>query len=279
MKTVHDRANFGVGQKRKRTQDTRPKTKGTRQTPTLVFDRKTWVVLGLGSLIFGLLLTGCAEEQQYGAVESICVDPAPKLAPALNRETGNDRSLKKGILVRCDKLQAMEIAEDVLAKMHFTIEKADADPATPGIDTRRWRGFIRTRPLPGAQFFEFWRSDNVGADNWLESNLHSIRRVVELTMSEQEEGPPQSGNLLCINCDVQKYRLSIPEHHVSSSARAYKMFSESSSALQNLRLNPEQKAGMAWIDLGKDRQLAAEILKRISSMLDTRCSLLDIENR
>jgi len=262
-------------QKGIRMQDTRLKKQDSRNI-TFVF--------GLWSLVCGLFLAGCAEQQQYprfrgdklapseaGAVEPICVDPAPKLAPARNRETTNDRSLTKGILVRGDKLKMMEIAEDVLAKMYFTIEKADADPATPGINTRLWRGFIRTRPLAGAQFFEFWRSDNVGADNWLESNLHSIRRVVELTMSE-EEGPPQSGNLLCINCDVQKYRLSMPEHHVSSSARAYEMFSESSSALQNLRLNPEQKAGMAWIDLGKDTQLAAEILKRISSMLD-------IENR
>ena len=232
---------------RHKSQDSRPKTKGTRQTPNLMFDEKTWVVFGLGFLVFGLLLTGCAEEQQYGAVEPICVE-------------------------NVNKLEAMEIAEDVLAKMHFTLEKADAEPATPGIDTRRWRGYIRTRPLAGAQFFEFWRSDNVGTDNRLESNLHSIRRVVELNMSEQDEGPPQSGNRLCINCDVQKYRLSMPEHEVSSSARAYEMFSESNPALQNLRLNPEQKAGMAWIDLGKDRQLAAEILKRISSMLD-------IENR
>jgi len=232
---------------RHKTRDSRAKTKGTRQTPTLIFEEKTWVVFGLGFLVFGLLLTGCAEEQQYGAVEPICVE-------------------------NVNKLEAMEIAEDVLAKMHFTIEKADAETATAGIDTRRWRGFIRTRPLAGAQFFEFWRSDNAGADNWLESNLHSIRRVVELNMSEQDEGPPQSGNRLCINCDVQKYRISMPEHQVSSSSRAYEMFSESNPALQNLRLNPEQKAGMAWIDLGKDRQLAAEILKRISSMLD-------IENR
>ena len=214
-----------------------------------------------------LMLASCAEQQQYGAVKPICVDPALKLAPARNRETRNDRSLTKGILVRGDKLRAMKIAEDVLAKMHFTIEKADADPATLGIDTRRWRGFIRTKPLPGAQFFEFWRSDNVGADNWLESNLHSIRRVVELNMSEQDEGPPQSGNRLCINCEVQKYKLSLPERHVSSSARAYDMFSASSPALQRIRLNPEQKAGMAWIDLGKDTQLAAEILKRIENRL------------
>ena len=218
-------------QKSKRRQDTRHKKQDSRQTT---------LVLSLGFLVFGLLLAGCAKEQQYGAVKPICVE-------------------------NIDKLQAMEVAEDILVKMHFTIEKADANPATLGIDTQRWRGFIRTRPLPGAQFFEFWRSDNVGAGNWLESNLHSIRRVVELNMSEQDEG-------LCINCDVQIYRLSLPERRVSSSARAYDMFSKSSPALQRIELNPEQKESMAWIDLGKDTQLTAEILKRISSMLD-------IENR
>ncbi len=227
---------------RHKNQDSRLKTNGTRQTSTLVFDNKRCVVFSLVFLVFGLLLSSCAEEQQYGAVEPICLE-------------------------NVNRLKMMETAEDVLAKMHFTIEKVDADPATLGVDSRQWRGIIRTRPLPGAQFFEFWRSDTVGAYNWLESNLHSIRRVVELTMSEQEEGPPQSGNRLCINCEVQKYRLSMPEHHVSSSARAYKMFSESNSAFQNLRLNPEQEAGMAWIDLGKDRQLAAEILKRIKQQI------------
>ncbi len=190
---------------------------------------QTTLIHGVGFLILGLLLAGCTEQQQYGAVKPICVD-------------------------NIDKIQAMEVAEDILVKMHFTIEKAD----TMG-------GFIRTRPLSGAQFFEFWRSDNVGAGNWLESNLHSIRRVVELNMSEQDEG-------LCINCEVQIYRLSLPERRVSSSARAYDMFSRSSPALQRIQLNPKQKESMAWIDLGKDTQLAAEILKRISSMLD-------IENR
>lgn len=197
------------------------------------------MVFGLGSLAFILLLSGCAEEQQYGAVEPIC-------------------------LKNVNKLKTMEIAEDVLAKMHFTVEKVDAES-----------DYIRTRPLPGAQFFEFWRSDNVGAVNQLESNLHSIRRVVELTISEQGEGPPQNGNLLCINCEVQKYRLSIPEQEVSSSARAYQMFSESNSSLQKLRLNPEQRAGMAWIDLGKDRQLAAEILKRIEQQIDSKRATSD----
>jgi hypothetical protein len=172
-----------------------------------------------------LMLIGCAETQHYEAVEQICTEDI-------------------------DKVQAMQIAEDVLAKMHFTIEKADAES-----------GFIRTRPLPGAQFFEFWRSDNVGAFNSLEANLHSIRRIAVLNIKQQDEG-------LSIGCDVKVYRLSLPEHPVSSSARAYEMFSESSSSLQRIRLNPEQKEAMAWVNLGRDRRLEAEILKRISSTLD-----------
>jgi len=141
----------------------------------------------------------------------------------------------------------MEVAEDVLANMYFTIEKADAQS-----------GLIRTRPLPGAQFFEFWRSDNIGADNTLAANLHTIRRTVSLDISQQ-------GRELRIGCNVQAQRLSLPERQVSSSARVYGMFSQSNSSLQKLKLNPEQKEEMAWIDLGSDKRLAAEILKRIET--------------
>lgn len=148
-----------------------------------------------------------------------------------------------------DTADLMEVAEDVLANMYFTIEKADAQS-----------GLIRTRPLPGAQFFEFWRSDNVGADNTLAANLHTIRRTVTLDISQQNEQ-------LCIGCNVQVQRLSLPERQVSSTTRVYGMFSQSSQSLQRLKLNPEQKNEMAWIDLGRDSRLEAEILKRIETGL------------
>ena len=181
-----------------------------------------------------LMLASCAVQQQYGTAGTLFVKDV-------------------------DMYQAMEMVEDILSKMHFTIDKADAES-----------GFIRTRPLPGAQLFEFWRSDNVGADNCLQANLHSIRRIAEVTISEQDEN-------LNISCYVQIYRLSLPEHQVSSSARAYGMFSPSRPSLQRIQLNPEQKADMAWIDAGGDKQLAAEILKRISSILDARYLASSIE--
>ena len=147
----------------------------------------------------------------------------------------------------------MEVAEDVLTGMYFTIEKADVDS-----------GLIRTRPLPGAQFFEFWRSDNVGADNALAANLHSIRRTVTINISHvgAVREPPRR-----IGCEVQTQRRSLPERHLSSSARVYGMFSQSSPLLQRLKLNPEQKRKMAWTDLGRDSRLEAEILKRIETRI------------
>jgi len=175
-------------------------------------------------LVCAIILAGCAKQQQYEEVEQILVPDIPTA-------------------------KAMQIAEDVLAKMHFTIAKADPE-----------RGYIRTRPLSGAQFFELWRSDNIGAWAWAEANLHSIRRIVELDVSQQDEQ-------LCIGCDVKVQRLNLPERQITGSARAYEMFSQSSSSMQKLKLHPEQRRGMCWVDLGPDRKLETEILKRIEKRM------------
>ena len=182
---------------------------------------KQLLFTGCVSLLF---LGGCAQQQQFKAAEQICV-------------------------ANVQKPQAMQIAEDVLGRMHFTIAKADAE-----------QGLIRTRPLPGAQFFEFWRRDNVGTKNFAEANLHSIRRTVELDISRQD-------GQLCIGCDVKVQRLSLPEQEVSSSSRAYQMFSRSTSSMQRVKLRPHQKRGMAWLDMDKDTRLSTKILRRIEKKL------------
>jgi hypothetical protein len=174
-----------------------------------------------------LFLAGCAEPYRNETVEQIC--------PA-------------GI----DKQQAMQIAEDVLGKLRFTIAKSDAN-----------LGVIKTRPLAGAQFFEFWRKDNVGSFNSAEANLHSIRRTAELDIQQQ-------GTLLCIHCNVNTQRLHLPGQELRSRSRAYDMFSQSSSSRQTLILNPGQKQGMAWVDLGNDTKLATVILKRIEKQINRR---------
>jgi hypothetical protein len=173
---------------------------------------------------FGCILPGC-QQQKISAPEKAALE----------------------ISDNTKKAEVVEITEDVLGRMHFKIDKYD--PET---------GYIKTRPLEGAQFFEFWRSDNAGARNFTLANLHSIRRTVEINIDNR------------IDCAVRIQRLSMPEQHVTSSARAYLMFSRSSSALQTLRLNPEQQYDTAWIDMGRDKELEKEIVKRISTRLEVR---------
>jgi len=147
------------------------------------------------------------------------------------------------------KQEAMEAAEECLGKMHFAIDKADIE-----------QGYIRTRPLSGAQWFEFWRSDNVGAFNKAEANIQDIRRTVELNIDPMEDK-------LCINCSVTVQRLSLPEQKFASSSRAYKMFTKSSGDLQRLELSGEQKKAAVWLNLGQDEMLKTEILKRLESQI------------
>lgn len=190
-------------------------------------------------MVCALISAGCG--QQTSAPSRVKVLGSALYISTGHPAVGRDQGIGKADL--------MEVAEDVLAGMHFTIEKADVQ-----------NGIIRTKPLPGAQFFEFWRSDNVGSDNTLAANLHTIRRTVTLDITQQNED-------LHMGCDVQVQRLSLPELQVSSSTRVYGMFSLSSPSLQRLQLNPEQKKEMAWIDMGMDSQLETEIIKRIEAQI------------
>ena len=181
-------------------------------------------------------------------IDRVIISFFPLLFCLLAGCTGQQKaSIKQVPATSIDKSQVLEATEDVLVRMYFVIDKKDVND-----------GYIKTRPLEGAQFFEFWRSDNVGAENWLYGNLHSIRRTVEINIDRQ------------IHCKVRIQRLSLPEQEVTSSARAYRMFSRSTPVMQTLQLNPAQYKQMAWIDLGRDARLENEILKRISSKLDSR---------
>jgi len=157
--------------------------------------------------------------------------------------------------------RTMQAAEDVLIKIHFDIAKADYE-----------KGYIRTRPLAGAQFFEFWRSDNVGMDNQLLSNMHSIRRIVELNVSD-------SNGTLNTDCKVHIQRLSIPQREMWSSSQAFQTFTRSSLSFQRLELHPNQEKEMEWLELDRDTKLEAEILKRLSSTMDKKYSKIQSESQ
>jgi hypothetical protein len=170
------------------------------------------------------LITGCTSKQKQETFDKIC-------------------------LPQTDKSKAMLSAEDILAKMNFTIDKAD-----PEI------GIITTRPLSSAQFFEFWRSDVVGIKQALEANIHTTRRSIKLNLVQNEQD-------ICIDCTVSVYRLSLPEHSISSSAKAYALFSESTQQTQTLEPHQKQKKAMVWIHIGNDPDLEMTILNKIKQQL------------
>ena len=187
-------------------------------------------VLKMNKLILNKLLTcsllfwlaGCAQNKYAKTIEQLCPPDANKTA-------------------------AMTTAERVLAEMHFSIEKFDVNV-----------GYIRTAPLSGAQSFEFWRADSVGSFNRTEADMQSIRRAVEINISEQ-------AGQLCINCIATTHRLSLPQSQTATDQHTAMSYQQRDA--KNPKLTHEQKMNLTWTDLGRDNQLETEILKRIEKQL------------
>jgi hypothetical protein len=177
-----------------------------------------------------LLLAGCAASQK-----------------SATQTAGKGKQVKEVYLTGVNRQQAIVISEQVLRDMNFSIAKED--PNT---------GYILTRPLAGSQFFEFWRKDNVGAFNTAESSMHSIRRTVELKMSEIDRK-------FCINCNVRVQRLSLSSPPERTAGFKYDKITGQKIRSTSLGLEP-QSGQMTWIELGNDELLASAILKKIESL-------------
>ena len=177
----------------------------------------------LSSVLCLLPFAGCAENKYAKTIDQIC-------PPAINRTV------------------VMTTAEWVITDMQFDIEKFDVDA-----------GYIRTAPLSGSQSFELWRSDSVGSFNQSEADLHSIRRTVEINISEQ---PGQ----MCVNCIATTQRLSMPQD-LAAADQSRPIMSPGQRSLQKPKPGSEHKVTISWTDLGRDNQLETEILKRIERQL------------
>ena len=141
--------------------------------------------------------------------------------------------------------QVMQTAQSVLLSMHFEIEKFDTDAR-----------YIRTRPLSGAQFFEFWRKDNASSFARGQANLHSVRRIVELDFSPEN-------TTTCVQCRVNVSRLSIPERQIQGFSYMGGLYTDSHTREQTLDVGTERTEGIEWLDIGPDHDLERKIIKRI----------------
>ena len=177
-------------------------------------------LFAIGLLVACALFSGCASQQQMVSDEPVCMPNT--LTP-----------------------QVMQAAQKVLLKMHFDIEKNDLEAR-----------YIRTRPLSGAQFFEFWRKDNASAFAREQANLHSIRRVVELDFSPEN-------TTTCIQCRVNVSRLSIPERPIQGFSYMGGLYTDSHTREQTLDVGTERTEGIEWLDIGPDHDLERKILELI----------------
>lgn len=180
---------------------------------------KTGTLLTLAGLA-AVLLTGCSQPQQVVSADPVC-------------------------LPQISVVQAMEAARTVLDRMQFSIEKYDPEVH-----------YIRTRPLSGAQVFEFWRQDNASAAAVAQANLQSIRRIVEI---EAVPSPERT----CIECRVYVQQLSMPETPLKSTRWMAGTFTDSSTSYQTLQLDSAQIKRMEWLDKGVDRDLEQKILSKL----------------
>jgi hypothetical protein len=169
---------------------------------------------------------------------------------------GAEHSGKKVEQIRISgggKAEAMVAAEMVLGQMGFAISKSDFES-----------GYITTLPLRTGQFFEFWRKDAVGSFNSAESNLHCIRRTVEIKITEEAEQ-------VSVGCVVAVERLSLSEAPLGKRSEAYDKFPQRErlerSGLESIGRDLRESRGAEWIDLGEDAELATVILKQIESRL------------
>lgn len=145
--------------------------------------------------------------------------------------------------------QSMQAAKSVLRNMHFDLEKDDPQA-----------NYIRTRPLPAAQFFQFWRQDNADAYMTSQANMHSLRRSVEMEFYPK-------GQTVCIACRVHVQKLSVPEKPFEGYRNDAAAFTESETTEQTIKLDDSRLEKMEWLDAGLDRALEQKILKRVQQKL------------
>ncbi len=173
------------------------------------------------ALVFAMfVLAGCSQQAQVPTSQPLCV-------------TSLDRS------------NTLEVAQDILTEMHFVIEKYDLE-----------KGIILTRPLRGAQFFEFWRKDNAGFENKRLANMHSIMRTAELNIDEKD-------GQNCLTCKVDVKRISVEERPVTQVSALSNVYTGGSAGAQRLKI----KGQYDWIDMGNDTALESKILQRIGGRI------------
>ena len=137
-------------------------------------------------------------------------------------------------------------AESVLRKHDFQIDRQD-----------RAVGVLSTLPTTSQQFFEVWRQDVADPYSLGQASLHTMPRRAQVRFVRDP-----AGRHWTIDMQVDVYRLSTPEHQVTSASSALLAFS---GALPTATGQIGQNAAKAreWVHLGRDGELESRLLSQI----------------
>ncbi len=156
----------------------------------------------------------------------------------------------------------------------------------------RTSGLIVTRPTTSGQWFEPWRRDVLGGYQRLESNLHTVRRVVTVRIEplvattgaaeaasagaageasttetapatqEQPETQPSAGSYR-VTVRVDKARLTTPERQVTTASGALVMYSRHVPTTEGTRATAREDQ---WVPVGRDGLLEADLLNHLADV-------------
>jgi hypothetical protein len=150
-------------------------------------------------------------------------------------------------LASTDPVTVENVAGRILTDMRFTLVRPSSRP-----------GVLVTEPLTGDTWFEFWRDDTVGNDQRIESSLHTVRRVVTVTVTLQGGGSE-------VAVRVVKSRASAPGLAPENITYSLDLFDASNSEL--VRQDELVPSHYKWVPLGRDEALEQVLLERIKTTL------------
>ncbi len=149
------------------------------------------------------------------------------------------------IVVTNNEELVWERAVDVIHDFNFEIEREN-----------RLGKVIQTAPKVGASLLEPWHKDAVGFSNRLEGTLQSVRRTVQISMQQQEQG----GGFV-VTVAAYKEIEDLPGLAANSPGAA--TFQESQPLNRDLNPVVGQSAPSLWIPAGRDPLLEQAILAKL----------------
>lgn len=138
-----------------------------------------------------------------------------------------------------------QASQSVLRKHDFQIDRQDLAA-----------GVIETLPTTSQHYFEFWRQDVADPYSFGQATMHTMQRKATVRFVK---APNSQWN---IELQVDVYRLSTPEHQVTSASSALLAFSGGlPTTTGQVGVNASKQR--EWVPQGRDGELESRLLSQI----------------